>query len=83
MSNDKTEFTPRERGLLAGHTWAKERARTHDDIPEVARTGVVPADVRESVTNAGLPTAEHAFWEGFIHGVRAFVVEVETGSGPN
>jgi hypothetical protein len=77
------DLTPRERGLLAGHAWAQHRVSTHDQVKEVAETGVVPDEVRELVTNVDLPTADDAFWKGFVHGVRAFVVEVGIGSGPN
>ena len=29
------------------------------------------------------PDAESAFWAGFITGVRAMIVEMRTGTGPN
>jgi hypothetical protein len=78
MADEEMEFTSRERGLLAGHRWAEAQARAHDDVAEVARTGVAPHDVRASELDT-----DDAFWEGFIHGVRAFVVELEIGGGSN
>ena len=29
------------------------------------------------------PDAEEAFWAGFVHGVRAFLVELQIGTGDN
>jgi hypothetical protein len=78
------EFTPRERGLLIGHAWAQEAA-SPKAAKHVADTEQVPDDVREIVLGDGRmrdrleasidPNAEAAFWGGFVHGVRAFVVE--------
>jgi hypothetical protein len=78
------EFTPRERGLLIGHAWAQEAA-SPEAAKRVVESGHVPDDVREVVLEPGGmlkrleasidPNAEDAFWGGFVHGVRAFVVE--------
>jgi hypothetical protein len=78
------EFTPRERGLLIGHAWAQEAASL-EAAKHVADGEQVPDDVREIVLGDGGmrdrleasidPNAEAAFWGGFVHGVRAFVVE--------
>jgi hypothetical protein len=73
---ERNEFTPRERGLLMGDLWAHVRARDHlpaDGPPEPEfrqeiEQYLVYSDDLENPT---------AFWEGFRHGVRAFVVELE------
>lgn len=81
MADD--EFTPRELGLLTGHAWAVHADAK--DVAEVAETQVLPEVVLDVVLEAGVKmrlmefddplAAEREFWPGFVHGVRAFVVE--------
>jgi hypothetical protein len=91
------ELTPREVGILAGYEWVRLHARsgprTSDgDLAALTDTGLVSAETRETVLAAGMrerldaskdPDAEEAFWGGFVHGARAFVVEVKTGGTEN
>ena len=89
------EFTPRELGLKLGHTWAEMapmRARkpgsAEAEVATVAESGAVPEDVRR-IALSGMRERlagrgdEQAFMDGFVHGVRAFVVSGQTGGTPN
>ena len=81
------EYTPREQGLEGGHMWAERFADTAAELDSIA-AGDVPAEVREPVEPALVAgwatwrseeTREadlEEFWGGFVHGVRAFLVEV-------
>jgi hypothetical protein len=80
------EFSPRELGMKLGHTWAElapSRADTKGsaeaEVATVAESGAVPEEVRKLALSrmsdrlAGRDD-ERAFLEGFVHGVRTFVV---------
>ena len=81
------EFTPRELGLLAGRDWATVTDR--ELVAQVAEGGLVPEEVVEMFVSAGMrdrlaeyddEDAEEAYWEGFLHGVRAFVAQALAGA---
>lgn len=77
------EFTPRELGLLSGHAWAV--LASPEECKAVADEELVPDDVMDMVLQAGVrermlefdepDAAEGEFWRGFVHGVRAYIVE--------
>jgi hypothetical protein len=77
------EFTPRELGLLAGVDWATVARREH--VTQVAEGGLCPQEVMQVHVSAGMrdrlaeyddaEAAEDAYWKGFVHGVRTFVVQ--------
>ena len=77
------EYTPRELGLLAGHSWAV--GATPQAVAEVTEMGLIPDVVRDRILHAGMRSrieryadsanAEDAFWRGFIHGVRASTID--------
>ena len=84
------EFTPRELGLLAGRDWATVTDR--ELVAQVAQGGLVPQEVVEIFVSAGMrdrlaesddEEAEEAYWEGFLHGVRAFVGQALAGAVKN
>ncbi len=76
------DYTPRELGLLSGSTWARQAPAEQTEL--VAETGGVPPAVAEQTLAAGIgdrlaeyedADAEEAFWAGFVHAVKATVVE--------
>ena len=71
------EFTPRERGILAGQAWATSYEGDPRDLRPTA-DGVIAADLRIEI-EAMLAESDNvetsAFWAGFAHGVRAYLVE--------
>jgi len=89
------DFSPHELGLRLGHTWAEmapmraaKQSSAEAEVATVAESGAVPDDVRR-LTLKGMsdrltgPDDERAFLDGFVHGVRAFVVSVDTGATLN
>lgn len=90
--DEPDEFTPRERGLLIGHRWAMIAAPLVDRAALLAvAEGEIPDELRAFVGEHGMaerlqasddPAAENAFWAGVVTGVRAFVVELDTGAAP-
>jgi hypothetical protein len=77
--NDVDEFNPRERGEMIGRAWAESQEADPLTALQRAAKGTIPDDVRtrEGVVDALVEYIENptAFWEGFIHGVRAHLVE--------
>jgi hypothetical protein len=77
--DDVDEFNPRERGLMIGRVWAESQEADPLTALQLAAEGTIPDDVRtrERVVDALVEYIENpaAFWEGFIHGVRAYLVE--------
>ena len=77
--NDVDQHDPRERGLMIGRAWAESREADPLTALQLATEGTIPDDVRtrERVLDALVDYIENpkAFWEGFIHGVRASLVE--------
>ena len=88
MADD--ESTAGDLGLLAGHGWAERHGHGElaEEARRRVAYGEITDELREMVMNAGgmddrlallRPTAwpndEPAFWQGFISGVRVFVVE--------
>jgi hypothetical protein len=77
--NDVDEFNPRERGKMIGRAWAESQEADPLTALQLAAKGTIPDDVRtrEGVVDALVEYIENptAFWEGFIHGVRAHLVE--------
>jgi hypothetical protein len=77
--NDVDEFNPRERGEMIGRAWAESQEADPLTALQLAAKGTIPDDVRtrEGVVDALVEYIENptAFWEGFIHGVRAHLVE--------
>jgi hypothetical protein len=75
------EYTPRELGLLAGHTWASHAEAA--DVRAVADTGVLVKSASDALEASGIVDDEritpgegaHDFHQGFVHGVRAFIDE--------
>jgi hypothetical protein len=67
--------------------------RTYDLVAEAAKEPpVIAAQVRDLIMEGGMrerldasedPDAEGAFWAGFRDGVRAYLVELDIGAGPN
>lgn len=71
------EFTPRERGILAGQQWAKSYKGDLGDLRPTA-DGVIATDLRkeiEAMVAESDDVETTAFWGGFAHGVRAYLVE--------
>ena len=75
------DLTPRERGLILGHSYAGSfggdprkltliaKAKSADDVEaNVDGTLLRPGEIEDDV----------AFWSGFSHGVKAFLVEQGT-----
>jgi hypothetical protein len=52
-------------------------------IPEGIVDEIREVGMRERLDASEDPDAEAAFWAGFAHGVRAYVVEVRLGTGDN
>jgi hypothetical protein len=77
--NDVDEFNPRERGVRIGRAWAESREADPLTALKLAAKGTIPDDVRtrETVLDALVDYMDNpkAFWEGFLHGVRAHLVE--------
>lgn len=77
--NDADEFNPRERGEMIGRAWAESQVADPLTALQLAAKGTIPDDVRtrEKVLDALVEYIENpkAFWEGFLHGVRAHLVE--------
>jgi hypothetical protein len=77
--NDVDQLDPRERGVMIGRAWAESSEADPLTALQVATKGTIPDDVRtrEKVLDALVEYIENpkAFWEGFIHGVRAHLVE--------
>jgi hypothetical protein len=77
--NDVDEFDPRERGVKIGRAWAESQEADPLTALQLAAEGTLPDDVRtrETVLDALVDYIEapKAFWEGFLHGVRAHLVE--------
>lgn len=74
----QNEFTPRERGLLMGNKYAELYDGDPFDLKPVA-DGDIDDDLREKVS-AFLVESDDIenptqFWEGFSHGVAAFLVD--------
>jgi len=72
------DLTSRERGLIAGHTYATrhqgDRLRLRHIV--TARTAEeVRANVEPKVIEPAGLDSPVAFWSGFAHGVAAFLVE--------
>jgi hypothetical protein len=71
------EFTPRERGILVGQKWAESYEGDPGDLRPTA-DGVIAADLRkeiEAMLDESDDVETTAFWSGFAHGVRAYLVE--------
>jgi hypothetical protein len=87
---DADEYTPHELGMKLGHTWAEMAPMrgSQTEVATVADTGAVPDNVRQ-LALSGMSDRlkgrddERAFMDGFVHGVRAFVVSGRTGETPN
>jgi hypothetical protein len=79
VTPDRNELTPRERGLRIGRAWAESREADPITALQLATEGTIPDDVRtrERVLDELVDYIENpkAFWEGFIHGVREYLVE--------
>lgn len=85
--NDTDELNPRERGERIGRAWAESQETDPLTALQLAAKGTIPDDLRtrETVLDALVDYIENpkAFWEGFLHGVRAHLVErgVYRGTG--
>ena len=77
--NDTDELNPRERGERIGRAWAESQEADPITALQLAAKGTIPDDLRtrETVLDALVDYIENpkAFWEGFLHGVRAHLVE--------
>jgi hypothetical protein len=77
--NDAEELTPRERGVMIGRAWAESQEADPITALQLATEGTIDDDVRtrESVLDALVDYIENPkpFWDGFIHGVRGYLVE--------
>lgn len=77
--NDVDELNPRERGVMIGRAWAESQEADPLTALQLAAEGTIPDDLRtrETVLDALVKSIENpkAFWEGFLHGVRAYLVE--------
>jgi hypothetical protein len=77
--DDADELNPRERGVMIGRAWAESQEADPITALQLATKGTIPDDVRtrERVLDALVDYIENpkAFWEGFIHGVREYLVE--------
>jgi hypothetical protein len=77
--NDADEVDPRERGVMIGRAWAESQEADPITALQLATEGTIPDDVRtrERVLDALVDyiVSPKAFWEGFIHGVRGYLVE--------
>jgi hypothetical protein len=73
------ELDPRERGERIGRAWAESQEADPLTALQLAAKGTIPDDLRtrETVLDALVDYIENpkAFWEGFLHGVRAHLVE--------
>ena len=74
----KNEFTPRERGILVGQKWAESYEGDPGDLRPTA-DGVIATDLRQKIEALLVESDDienpTAFWGGFAHGVRAYLVE--------
>jgi hypothetical protein len=78
------ELSPRDRGLLIGDAWAKQSVYP-DEVRAVAEDGAdtvlceyiydTHPGLSERLSHDVDPDAAEVFWEGFMHGVRAFLAE--------
>ena len=71
------EFTPRERGILVGQKWAESYEGDPADLRPSA-DGVIATDLRKEIEAMVVESDDletTAFWGGFAHGVRAYLVE--------
>ena len=75
-------WPPEDRGLVIGHGYVatflgEHRGELADLIP--IANGYVSSDLREKIeaqlVESDEPGASTLFWRGFVHGVRAAVVE--------
>ena len=77
--NNLDEQDPRERGVRIGRAWAESQEADPLTALKLAAKGTIPDDLRtrETVLDALVDYIENpkAFWEGFLHGVRAHLVE--------
>jgi hypothetical protein len=77
--SERNEFTPRERGLMIGHTWARMYEGDPADLRSIAGGETTP-DIREAVESLLVESDDienpTVFWEGFAHGVRARLAEL-------
>jgi hypothetical protein len=67
---------------------AQAKSSAEAEVATVAESGAVPEDVRKLALSRmserlGGRDDERAFLDGFVHGVRAFVANVQRGATPN
>ena len=83
VTDDK--FTPRERGLLAGHGWMHDHGPASADELEQVLNGeitrdlgdrVISAELRERLEASESANADVEFWIGFIDAVRTYNVQI-------
>jgi len=77
----------RETGFRLGHDWAKSSPRELNTAVDVADSGEIPQNVRQSVigrgvahvdfSDAGSAAAAEEFWSAFVDGIRAWLVEAK------
>lgn len=76
---DVDELNLREQGFMIGRAWAESPEADPLTALQLAAKGTIPDDVRtrERVLDALVDYIENpkAFWEGFLRGVRAHLVE--------
>lgn len=86
------EFMPRERGLRAGYSWMELAHPEGDAVEQVVERGEIPQAVsdhvlapatgmRERLDASVDPDAYARFWEGFIHGARAYMAKAQHRAG--
>jgi hypothetical protein len=77
--NEVDESNPREHGARIGRAWAESQEADPLTALQLAAEGTIPDDVRtrETVLDALVDYMDNpkAFWEGFLHGVRAHLIE--------
>jgi hypothetical protein len=75
--NDVDELNPRQQGFMIGRAWAESQEADPLTALQHAAKGTIPDDVRKRVLDALVDHIENpkAFWEGFLRGVRAHLVE--------
>jgi len=75
------DLTPRERGLILGHSYAASfdgDPRKLTLIAKAKSAADVEANVDAALLRPGEIEDDVAFWSGFSHGVKAFLVEQGT-----
>jgi hypothetical protein len=75
---DQQGWTPRERGMIVGHSWAKVYEGDLVDLKPYA-AGEIDVETRNSIRAILVGSDEidnpAAFWTGFAHGVALFLVD--------